>query len=377
MQYYHNPVDIKFGRGCRFELVNNLSNSHNLIVTSQRGRIQMNEDIIMMPLTSNIKNVWVDSITSNPDIHFLQKIIDSLSSNKFDAVIGFGGGSALDAAKVLSVALSQSNIGIKLSELISNSDKVNRINAIPMYAVPTTSGTGSEVTPFATVWDSKSFKKYSLTGDSVYPYQAIVDPDLVLQDQTNEVAISTSLDALNQAAESIWNNNMTPFSEMIATKALNKSILNIGAIDSNDIQIDALSEAALLAGLAISQTRTALCHSISYPLTAHFGVPHGYACAFTMPAVLKLNMATNDERFQRLKQALGVDNLEILFNNIYISLKVNQTVKKYIPSLEELYMYIEEMYTPERANNNLANVDFKIIKKILTDSWNFEKDKEI
>jgi len=227
------------------------------------------------------------------------------------------------------------------------------------------------------VWDSKSFKKYSLTGDSVYPYQAIVDPDLVLQDQTNEVAISTSLDALNQAAESIWNNNMTPFSEMIATKALNKSILNIGAIDSNDIQIDALSEAALLAGLAISQTRTALCHSISYPLTAHFGVPHGYACAFTMPAVLKLNMATNDERFQRLKQALGVDNLEILFNNIYISLKVNQTVKKYIPSLEELYMYIEEMYTPERANNNLANVDFKIIKKILTDSWNFEKDKEI
>ena len=100
MQYYHNPVDIKFGRGCRFELVNNLSNSHNLIVTSQRGRIQMNEDIIMMPLTSNIKNVWVDSITSNPDIHFLQKIINLLSFNKFDAVVGFGGDSALDAASV-------------------------------------------------------------------------------------------------------------------------------------------------------------------------------------------------------------------------------------------------------------------------------------
>ncbi len=369
MQYYYNPVDIKFGRGTRSEVVDDLSNSVNLVVTSQRGRRQMTDDSILKSFASNRNNVWVDNIKSNPDVNFLQKTIDALSSYKFDAVIGFGGGSVLDSAKVLSVALSQSNIGVQLTELISDINKVNMTKAIPMYAIPTTAGTGSEVTPFATVWDNASFKKYSLTGNSVYPHKAIVDPDLVVKDQRNEIAISTALDALNQAAESIWNNNMTPLSEMIATSAIKKSIANIGSIEYSSVKIDALSEAALLAGLAISQTRTALCHSISYPLTARFGVPHGYACAFTMPAVLELNMSTNRARFDRLKHALNVDSLEALFNNIYVDLDVNASVKKYIPSLDELYKHIDEMYAPDRANNNLVPVDSEIIKKILKASW--------
>lgn len=372
MNYYFNPVNIKFGRGSRHELVKDLSQRTNLIVTSQRGRVQINEDSILKSLSKNPNNYWVDNISANPDVNFLQSIINKLSSNNFDAVIGFGGGSVIDSAKVLSVALKNKNLDIKLIDLINNLNIVNSIDPIPVYAVPTTSGTGSEVTPFATVWDRELHKKLSLTGDSVYPYKAIVDPDLLIQNQTNEVAISTSLDALNQAAESIWNNNMTSFSEMIATRALTKSIPNIGLADATKAQVSDLSEAALLAGLAISQTRTALCHSISYPLTSHFGIPHGYACAFTMPHVLRLNMKSDDERFNRLKNNLNVDSLVKTFDDLYNKLNVNHTVKKYISNEEDLYKFIEEMYTPERANNNLAYVDFKIIKQILVDSWNFK-----
>jgi alcohol dehydrogenase len=369
MQYYHNPVDIFFGRGTRQKLINDLSDKLNLVVTSQRGRRQMIDDPILKSFALNKKNIWIDNIQTNPDLNFLQNIIDSLSSCKFDFVIGFGGGSVLDSAKALSVALGQSNKPVQLIDLIRNTKKINMISPIPMYALPTTAGTGSEVTPFATVWDNASFKKYSLAGNSVYPFKAIVDPDLVIKDQRNEIAISTALDALNQAAESIWNNNMTPISEMIASNAIKKSVANIGSIEHNSIKIDALSEAALLGGLAISQTRTALCHSISYPLTARFGVPHGYACAFTMPAVLELNMSTNDMRFERLEKFLGVDNIQALFHNIYEELDVNASVKKYVPSLDEIYKFIDEMYTPDRANNNLVPVDSKVIKKILKASW--------
>ena len=369
MQYYYNPVIIEFGRGTRHELSKDLSDSTNLVVTSKRGRKQIIDDPILKSFASNKNNIWIDNIQSNPDINFLQNIIDSLSSYKFDFVIGYGGGSVLDSAKVLSVALSHSNKAAQLTELISNTNKVNIIKSIPMYALPTTAGTGSEVTTFATVWDNTTFKKYSLAGNSVYPFKAIVDPDLIVKDQRNEIAISTALDALNQAAESIWNNNMTPISEMIATSAIKKSVANIGSIEYSSVKIDALSEAALLGGLAISQTRTALCHSISYPLTARFGVPHGYACAFTMPAVLELNMSTDDARFERLEKSLEVDSIQTLFSNIYDDLDVNASVKKYIPSLDKIYKFIDEMYTPDRANNNLVPVDSKVIKKILEASW--------
>ena len=146
-----------------------------------------------------------------------------------------------------------------------------------------------------------------MAGPAVYPHTALVDSELS-DNVPYEITLNTGLDAINQAAESIWNRNMTPMSEMLAHKALEKGMVALQGLQ-NDLKNpnlrDTMAEVSLIAGLAISQTRTSLCHAISYPLTAHFGIPHGLACAFTMPAVLRHNLTADDGRFQRLAKVLS------------------------------------------------------------------------
>lgn len=137
---------------------------------------------------------------------------------------------------------------------------------------------------------------------------------------------------------------------------------------------DQMAEASLLSGLAISHTRTALCHSISYPLTAHFDVPHGLACAFTMPEVCRLNLEADDGRFAELAYTLtGNRNpqaLYQLFVDLNNELNVSDTVKSYIPSLEALLILQSEMYNPSRAGNNLVTLQENSLQTILNKAFN-------
>ena len=145
----------------------------------------------------------------------------------------------------------------------------------------------------------------------------------------------------------------------------------LGAGQRTRVERDKMAEASALAGLAISHTRTAPCHSISYPLTAHFRVPHGLACAFTMPYVLVLNLTADDGRFKDLSLALtgseDCDELVKYFENIHELLDVRKRVKKMIPSLEQLLAVESEMHTPGRSDNNLVYVEN--VEDLLRQSW--------
>jgi alcohol dehydrogenase len=374
---FYNPVRIQFGRGCREQLLKELDGRRLLVVTTPRGRRQLESDDILGPLfNDNCAIHWADNVQANPGLSELQTDIERLRGEAFDATVAFGGGSAIDSAKVLNVALAESVSDLSLREMLANAERQPTIQPWPLYALPTTAGTGSEVTPYSTVWDHEKRKKHSLAGPAVFPRTAIVDPALT-DEMPNEVTLATGLDAINQAAESIWNYNMTPVSEGVATRALQlgfealRRLLN----EPGDTRgRDAMAECSLLAGLAISQTRTALCHSISYPMTAHFGVPHGLACAFTMPAVLRHNLAADDGRFERLAAVLegGESSYTALlerFEGLTVSLGVGEQVKQKVPALEQLTALIGEMYTPGRADNNLAVVDEAAIKKILVTAW--------
>lgn len=368
---YFNPVRIHFGRECRKVLVDEIINQRCLIVSDKRGFNQISNDAILSELTQNSKNVWLTSVQSNPNINGLQSAIDKLKNQSFNAVIGFGGGSAIDSAKVMVVALSEDLKGSSLNEIISQ-PLLNSIKPLPLYAVPTTSGTGSEVTPFATIWDNNQKKKLSMGGHAVYPKVAIVDPALT-NELPKEITLFSGLDAINQAAESVWNRNATHMTIGFATRALKlgfEALPKLFAGLGTQIGRDQMAESSLLAGLAISQTRTSLCHSISYPITAHFGAPHGLACAFTMPAVLRLNLSDDDGRFQQLEKLLDFGNLQHAFDTIYKRLDVLNHIKKYVPSMNHLLSLVPEMYTPERAENSLIFVDKQTLTNIIRHSWN-------
>lgn len=368
---FYNPVSIHFGTGIRQLLKSELKKKRCLVVTSKRGRVQIESDSILSEIIADNNIEWVDNVESNPCINFLQSSIDKFCKSEFDLILGFGGGSAIDAAKAFSVVLSKSMPIKNIKQLLKEPSLHQSISSIPLYVLPTTSGTGSEVTPFATIWDHNEKKKYSLAGENIFPKKAFVDPELSFE-LPLEPSISTGLDAINQAAESIWNNNSNPITFSYAAKALKLGIPALLRLKENKHDHHArvnMAECSLLAGLAISHTRTALCHSISYPLTAHFNIPHGLACAFTMPYVLRLNIKADDGRFIDLKNDLGVDDLIALFDKLNDSMSVREKIKAYITSFSALSSLVHEMYTPDRANNNLTDIDLDSISLLLRESW--------
>jgi alcohol dehydrogenase len=129
-----------------------------------------------------------------------------------------------------------------------------------------------------------------------------------------------------------------------------------------------MAEAALLSGLAISQTRTALAHSMSYPLTLRLGLPHGLACALVMPAVLEFNLDHDDGRLASVARRVGLDDADALLPylmSLYDALGVADAVAHYVPDLEALGALVPEMHVVERADNNLRPVGDQEIRTIV------------
>lgn len=370
---FYNPVKLTVGRGCRQALVDQFCDHTLLIVTTRRGRRQLAEDAQLSALVAQNTIIWVDSVRENPGLTDLQAEIDRLVGEAFDAVIAFGGGSAMDAAKVLNVSLAPECREHRLHDLLAEPSHHANAKPRPLYTVTTTAGTGSEVTPFATVWHHEIKKKLSLAGPAVWPTAAFVDAELT-DSVPLTATISTGLDAINQAAESLWNKNANSITVGYATRALQLGFSALPQLVSGEggsTARDQMAEASLLAGLAISHTRTALCHSMSYPITAHFGVPHGLACAFTMPAVLRHNLQAEDGRFAQVALALtgnsDLDGLVACFDQLHEAMQVREHVTAKVTSLDALLALEDEMFTLGRADNNLASTPN--VKKILKQAW--------
>ena len=286
---FSNPVAIIAGVGCLSTLGTMLPETGNvLLVTTEgftkRGLVQRIKDQCV-----NNDVIVYDEVTPNPELDELDRRIELYKNKSIEVIIALGGGSALDTAKVLSVGLHD-ELHNPLNSVLRSGAFHRWDKKVHLIAIPTTSGTGSEVTPFATVWDSTNHKKYSVAGDAVYPNCALLDPILTTTLPVEET-INTALDSISHSLESLWNKNKTPISELYAKESLLLSIKALPIIlsdGSNIEQRENLQKASLFAGIAISQTRTAIAHSISYPLTSHFNVPHGLACSFTLIEIIKI-----------------------------------------------------------------------------------------
>lgn len=371
---FYNPVKVFVGRGSRARIVERLKNQRILIVTSVRGREQFLNDSVLGAVLKNNMIVWVDSIKEAPGLTDLQAEINQLKSIKVDLIIAFGGGSAIDGAKAIRMGIA-ANSTFTLLELVKNTALHESLKQVPLYAITTTSGTGSEVTPFATIWHHEIQIKRSLVSESVFATVAVVDAELI-DSVPLTTTLFTGLDAINQAAESIWNKNANRITMSFAMHSLKLGLSALPLLVSGEggqEERDQMAEAGLLAGLAISHTKTALCHSISYPLTAHYAVPHGLACAFTMPAVYELNLFSDDGRFGEVALALTGRQDAKLLSKVFMELNEKLEVKKifrtYIKNWDQLMELKNEMYAPTRVGNNLAALKEGDLDRLLKSSW--------
>ena len=369
---FHNPVKVLFGAESRKALASQVAGQKILVVTTVRGRTQFTADPHLGTMQADL--TFVDSVSTNPGLTETQVEIDRLAGQDFDAVLAFGGGSAMDAAKALAAALTPDLECRDLAILIAKPGVHLDRPLLPIYAVTTTSGTGSEVTPFATIWDHKNRKKLSLFSPRLFPVTAVVDPELTygLPDVTT---LSTSLDAMNQAFESVWNRNRSPLTTMMAARAIKLAMTAIPRLheDMDDHAARAqIAEASLLAGLCISQTRTAICHSISYPLTAHFGISHGMACAFTMGAVADLVLAKAPAALEEVAALCGYGSASALvmaLHDLLRDMDVEARCRADLPNTETLLALRDEMYTPGRADNFIIGMDNETLAQLLACSY--------
>jgi alcohol dehydrogenase len=369
---HHEPVRLRFGAGTLEHISEDAPAGGLLLVTSagttKRGLTARTREL----LGGRIERVW-DDVTPNPTIRSIESARGALGDAVFDGIIALGGGSVLDTAKTLSVLLARENRGVTLESHLVGKAPLAETRPLPMLAIPTTAGTGSEVTPFATVWDDVRKRKHSITTPHLHPRAAILDPELTLG-LSEDVTRSSGLDALSHALESVWNRNATPFTLHHAVRAVSLILQNLPAAVRQGDAIEhrtRMLEASTLAGLAIARTRTAACHSISYPLTAHLGIPHGYACSFTLPAMLRYNAAEDDGRLEGICQAMGqvgVEGLARAIERLYKSVGAANIVRDLIPEREALTQFLDEMFTAERAGNNLRALDEDAVRWILNES---------
>lgn len=249
----------------------------------------------------------------NPDIDGIVDGIAKFKEFKPDVVIAVGGGSAMDTAKAINALAFQSG---NPRDYISGTVKISE-KSLPLIAIPTTSGTGSESTHFAVVY--MDHVKYSLADEKILPTAAIVDANLTTS-LSKSVTATSGADALCQAVESFWSVNATNESKKYSKRALELALNNLeSAVNSPDeASRNAMSESAHLAGQAINISKTTAAHALSYPFTAHFGITHGNAVAIMLPAVMRFN-----GEISGLADLVTPEKLEEIFKSIGFEMKLS------------------------------------------------------
>lgn len=349
---FFNPVRIHFGVDFKEALKFIAQNESEILLVSTKGWALREPKIkqILKP------KIIINEISPNPKLQDLQNLAKNLG--EFNAVVAFGGGSVMDSAKFFIYEKMRNLAGNFQLNLTKNSSQKSAQNFTKnkpnFYAFPTTFGTSSELSKWATIWDFERVLKLSINDEILYANHAFYDVNLSLN-LAKKTTIFTALDALSHAFESVWNTNANPISTHFATKAIEIILRDLPNLSKNLSDFKLRSNIALssiYAGLAFSNTQTALAHAISYPLTLKFGTPHGLACSFSLPLLLK-NLPPKSAASAILSPFER--NLNALFEKLNISTKPSDY------GLNEAF--IDEIFTSlnERAKN--AIFDAELIKE--------------
>lgn len=353
MKRFKIKTEILFGEGA-LDYLKELKNKKVFIVTDpfmvKSGTIEK--------LTNNLKESEVcvfSEIVPDPPIELVVSGIEMLKEFNPDIVIALGGGSAIDATKAI----------------IDFSKKLVKLNEIKFIAIPTTSGTGSEVTSFSVITDKQKGVKYPLVSDELLPDIAILDPELV-RTVPNFITADTGMDVLTHALEAYVSKNATDFSDALAEKAATlvfKYLLKAYE-DGNDIEArEKMHNASCLAGLAFNEASLGVNHGIAHVLGGKFHVPHGRTNSILLPHVIEYNaditgynsreFSKAAEKYARIAKIVGLQgsNTRGLVKNLINEIKKMQKAMNMPTTLRECKVDIDEVNRLEGEVAKLALKD--------------------
>jgi alcohol dehydrogenase len=307
---FHLPTRVLFGWGRAAEAPAAIARSgaRHVFVMAGRSYLGNHGGVAALKASLAPADVTVFAGTEeNPSIATVDTAAELCRGCGADAVLAIGGGSVLDAAKV--VALLQRNDG-SVRDYLDGKRKV-AAKGVYTVAVPTTSGTGSEVTPFSVITYPEKQAKPAINCPENFPDLAVVDPELTLSMPT-EVAVSTGLDAFDQAIEGFWSRRANAMSRSMSSRAIVMAWRNLerACLDKDKAAVTAMAQASVICGVQMAMIGNTAIHPLSYPITLDHGVRHGLACALFLPAFLRFNAPALDGDFKDLLAVLGFASAE-------------------------------------------------------------------
>lgn len=276
---FYCPGKIRFGideiRNLK-DYMQSLHISKPIVVTDKMLR---STPVISQVIAEMELDLVFDNIQPNPTNEMVMNLKAFVEAHDGDGLIVFGGGSSMDCAKGAAVVSYTQNDVAAYYDFAVNQLPIEKV--LPIVAVPTTSGTGSEVSKYAVISDKETHVKYCLTSDLIVPRIAVVDPALTVG-MPPKVTVSTGLDALSHAIESLLSSIENPLTNVLAFHAIGLIFenLNKARLNGNDLEARSnMSFAALTAGMAMSHCCGTMCHAMGCQLTSQYQVSHGLACA--------------------------------------------------------------------------------------------------
>ena len=299
--------------------------------------------------TNEINYEVFSEVEPDPTIRVVKTVEQLYRKKNCDAIIGLGGGSSIDTAKGVSIAVA--NPG-DLSQYEGKNQIPNK--GPDVIAIPTTAGTGSEITHATVLKDEERKYKMGILSSHLHPKAAILDPEL-LTTLPRGLAAVTGMDALSHAIESYTSNQAQPFTESLGLYAMELISKWLRPFVADRTNLEAASNmmlASTIAGAAFIWGRVAAVHALSHPLGGRYKVAHGLANSMLLPVVMDYNLSSNFEKFRRVAIALGED---------VDGLNVRDAASKSVKAVKELVSDLEVPTTLTAINLELSDEEIKVV----------------
>ncbi len=353
---------IVFGNGSFDELVEHikeLGGSNPLIVLDKNLSGSGFRDRVSTLLDSgSVKYTIFDKVTAEPELKLADEGAEIALKGKCDTVVGIGGGSAMDVAKAVAVLVANRGKAVDYLGL-------NRVPGpgLPKIMVPTTAGTGSEVT-FTSVFSRKDLKKKEgMNSPYLYPELALLDPQLTLS-LPPEPTAETGIDAICHAIESYTSINSSPMSEMFSLEAIDLISSNLRTCVHDGSNLEAREQmllGSLYAGFGLANAGVGAAHSLSYPLGGKYGISHGLANTVMLPPIMEFNLPAALEKFAIIAAMMGeqIDDLP-LREAAYLAVEAVESL------IEDcgIYTGLEDLGIPEEDFPELAKVAMTVVRPL-------------
>ncbi len=355
------PTKIVFGQDVVKKAGDGLSLGQKALIVT--GRSSARKSGALDDVTSVLKGEYVifDQVENNPTGENCLAGAELARQENCDYIIAIGGGSPLDAAKAIAALAVNDKSPLELYGGWEN-------RALPIVAIPTTAGTGSEVTQYAVLTLHEQETKKGLRGDDLFPTVAYLDPKYTAS-LPRQVTIDTAVDALSHLVEGYLSNRATQASDLVALQGIAVWGGVIPALRSGEFSMqdrEDLLLASMLGGITIAQTGTTFVHALGYPLTYYHDYPHGRANGMFMASYLEYTHQYAPEKVETVLELLDLPSLEA-FRELMNELFKDFVGQLHVPE-ERIRAYAEKAAQTRNVSYSLGNPSVEELTKILKDN---------